>query len=212
MATATSQLSSAPVPPATTPTPTALERHASFFDPQGTGLITPRQTYAGMKRLGVALPWRILLTPVINGFLGYLTEGRPSLVIRIDRIAQGKHPYDSGSFGDDGGFDPAAFDALFANGATTITADEMDAVITARGNRKPEMGKLAGVLGHWFSGREVGVLFCIAADTTKTVDGQPVRAMTRATLRRFYDGTLFYDLARRRALVTHDCVLPRRAR
>lgn len=185
---------------------TALERHASFFDPQGTGFITVRQTYAGMKRLGVGVGWRVLLTPVINGFLGYLTKG-PPFVIRIDRIAQGKHPYDSGSFADDGRFDATAFEALFANGAAAITADEMDAVISARGNRKPEMGKIAGALGHWFSRREVGVLFCVAADTTKTVGGRPVPAMARATLRGFYEGTLFFDLARRRVLVASGCVL-----
>jgi hypothetical protein len=159
-----------------------------------------------MKRLGVHLVLRILLTPVINGFLGYLTEGRPSLVIRTDRIAQGKHPYDSGSFGDDGNFDRTAFEALFANGATAITAEEMDAVISARGNRKPDMGKIAGALGHWFSRREVGVLFCVAADTTKNVGGRRVAAMSKAMLRAFYDGTLFFDLARRRVLAANGCV------
>jgi hypothetical protein len=207
MATATATL---PTPPLSPTTPTVLERHASFFDPKGTGAITFGQTYAGMKRLGVAFVWRALLTPVINGFLGYLTHGRPSLVIRIDRIAQGKHPYDSGSFGDDGGFDSTAFEALFPDGSESITAAEMDAVVTARGNRKPQMGRVAGVLGHWFSQREVGVLFCVAADTTKTVGGKRARGMRKATLRGFYDGTLFYDLARRRVLVEADCV--RRAR
>ena len=76
----------------TTPGPTALQRHAAFFDPAGTGVVTMGQTFAGMRRLGVHLVWRVLLTPIINGFLGYLTQGHPSLVIRIDRIAKGKHP------------------------------------------------------------------------------------------------------------------------
>ena len=80
---------------------TALQTHASFFDPAGTGSVKMRQTYAGMRRLGVHIRWRVLLTPVINGFLGMLTKG-PPFVIVVDRIAQGKHPYDSGSFGDDG--------------------------------------------------------------------------------------------------------------
>lgn len=207
MATATATL-----PSPTKPTPTALERHASFFDPLGTGVITFRQTYRGMKRLGVAAVWRILLTPVINVFLGCLTEGRPSLVIRIDHIAQGKHPYDSGTFADDGTFAPGAFEVLFPGGEEAVTATEMDAVVTARGNRKPEMGKIAGALGHWFSRREVGVLFCVAADTTKTVGRKRVPAMRKATLRGFYDGTLFHDLARRRILVSAGCVRRARAR
>jgi Caleosin related protein len=193
----------------TSPTSTALERHASFFDPESTGFVTWRQTNAGMRRLGVHLQWRILLTPVINGFLGYLTQGRPSFVIRIDTIAKGKHPYDSGSFDSRGELDSTAFDALFAGGGDAITDAEMRAVITARGDRLPGMGKVAGMLGHWFSSREVGVFFCVAADATKVVDGKRVAAVTKKTFQRFYDGTLFFDIARRRALVDAGCVRAR---
>ena len=188
---------------------TALQTHASFFDPEGTGSVTMGQTYAGMRKLGVHVWWRVILTPIINGFLGLLTKG-PPFVIVIDRIAQGKHPYDSGSFGDDGNFDPQAFEALFAAlpaSGDAITADEMNAVISARGNRKPQMGAVAGALGHWFSGREVGVFFCVAADTSKRVGSRTVPAVRKETFRRFYDGTLFPDLARRRILVEAGCVV-----
>ncbi|MGO9837537.1 MAG: caleosin family protein [Polyangiaceae bacterium] len=194
----------------TTPGPTALQRHAAFFDPQGTGLVTIGQTFVGMRRLGVHLVWRVLLAPIINGFLGYLTQGRPSLVIRIDRIAKGKHPFDSGTFDTGGEVDSSAFDALFQQYGDAISLDEMRAVISARGNRLPQMGKLAGVLGHFFSDREVGVFFCVASDTTKVSDGRVVDAVTRDTLRRFYEGTLFPDLARRRLLVEGGCVCVKR--
>jgi hypothetical protein len=194
----------------TSPSATALERHASFFDPDATGLVTWRQTYAGMRRLGVRLPWRILLTPVINGFLGRLTQGHASFVIRIETIAKGKHPYDSGSFDTRGEQDASAFDALFTSAGDAITEAEMRAVITARGNCLPAMGKVAGALGHWFSSREVGVFFCVATDATKIVDGKKVAAVTKKTFQRFYDGTLFFDLARRRALVGAGCVRARK--
>jgi peroxygenase len=194
----------------TTPGPTALQRHAAFFDPAGTGVVTMGQTFAGMRRLGVHLVWRVLLTPIINGFLGYLTQGHPSLVIRIDRIAKGKHPFDSGTFDTGGEVDPSAFDALFEKCGDSISADEMHAIISARGNRLPQMGKMAGVLGHFFSGREVAVFFCVASDTTKVVDGRVVDAVTRDTFRRFYEGTLFPDLARRRVLVEGGCVCVKR--
>lgn len=186
--------------------PTALQRHAAFFDPGATGVVTMGQTFAGMRRLGVRLVWRLVLTPLIHGFLGYLTQGRLSLVIRIDRIARGKHPFDSGTFDPNGDFDLSAFDALFERCGDAITLDEMCAVISARGNRLPKMGKIAGTLGHWFSGKEVAVFFCVASDATKTVGGRPVNAVTKATLRRFYEGTLFPDIARRRALVNAGCV------
>jgi hypothetical protein len=190
-------------------TPTALERHAAFFDPEATGIITMAQTFDGMRRVGVRLVWRIILPPIIHGFLGYLTQGRPSLVIRVDQIARGKHPFDSGVFDTDGEIDPAAFAALFEVCSDAITADEMCAVISARGNRSAKMGKIAGVLGHWFSGKEVAVFFCVASDTTKVVGGREVSAVTKETLHRFYAGTLFHELARRRALVEAGCVVAR---
>jgi peroxygenase len=181
----------------TTATVSPLERHAEFFDPTGTGRITCAQTYDGMKRLGVPFLLRVPLTPIINGFLGLLTGG-PPFVIEIDRIEKGKHPFDSGTFDDRGDVDQASFAALFPPGRTEITAAEMDQVISDRGDRKPEMGKVAGVLGHLFSKAEVAVLFLVASDTTKTVNGKSVRALTRDQLRSFYDGTLFDRIAAQR--------------
>lgn len=180
---------------------TALQRHAAFFDPQGTGKVTVGQTWAGLGRLGVRLIWRVLLTPIINGFLGYLTQRKVSFDIVIAKIADGKHPFDTGSFGDDGEIDQPALDEVLAlAGTTSLTAKEMRAHILARGNRRPAMGKLAGTLGSWFSGKEVQLFFCIAADTTKREDGRDVPAVTPRTLRRLYDGTLFHLLARRRRI------------
>jgi hypothetical protein len=188
------------------PGPTALELHVAFFDPAGTGAVTMRQTRMGMRRLGVGWIWRVILPPIINGFLGTLTRRRVSFVIDVSRIAAGKHPFDSGVFDAAGQQDLAAFDALFARAGDTLTADEMDAVVSARGNRLPAMGKVAGALGHWFSRKEIRLLFCVASDAVKTVDGRALPAITKPTLRAFYDGTLFPGLARRRILVEAGCV------
>lgn len=179
----------------------ALERHVSFFDPEGTGTVTIGQTWAGLGRLGIGLVWRILLTPIINGFLGYLTQGRVSFDIAIAKIAEGKHPFDTGSFGDDGEIDEGALAELVRAGTGgALTAKEMRALVLARGNKRPKMGKLAGSLGSWFSGKEVKLFFCLAADTTKSEEGQEVPAVTPRTLRRLYDGSLFHLLARRRRI------------
>ena len=182
-------------------TTSALGRHVSFFDPDATGKVTIGQTWAGLGRLGIGLGYRLLLTPIINGFLGYLTQGRVSFEIVVSKIADGKHPFDTGSFGDDGQVDEAALSTLIDAGTGgALTAREMRTLILARGNRRPEMGKLAGSLGSWFSGKEVKLLFCLAADTTKREDGQDVPAVTPRTLRRLYDGSLFHLLARRRRI------------
>jgi hypothetical protein len=186
--------------------PTALERHVSYFDPEGTGVITLAQTREGMRRLGVPWSLRIILSLIINGMLGYVTQNRPSMVIRIDRIALGKHPYDSGTFDRNGDVDEAAFEALFASAGDTLSADEMHAIITARGNQMVDRGPLAGALGRWFTVREVNLFFCVAADTTKSVNGRSVPAVRKKTMRAFYEGTLLHDLARRRVLVEAGCV------
>jgi hypothetical protein len=178
-----------------------LERHVAFFDPEGTGTVTIGQTWDGLGRLGIGLFYRILLTPIINGFLGYLTQGRVSFDIVVSKIADGKHPFDTGSYGDDGEIDEGALTKVVEAGSGgALTATEMRALILARGNRRPAMGKLAGSLGSWFSGKEVKLLFCLAADTTKKEDGREVPAVTPRTLRRLYDGSLFHLLARRRRI------------
>lgn len=182
-------------------TTSALERHVSFFDPDATGTVTMGQTWAGLGRLGIGLGYRLLLTPIINGFLGYLTQGKVSFDIVVTKIADGKHPFDTGSFGDDGQVDEKALATLVETGTGgALTAREMRTLILARGNRRQKMGKLAGSLGRWFSGKEVKLLFCLAADTTKREGGQDVPAVTPRTLRRLYDGSLFHLLARRRRI------------
>ncbi|CAN5770248.1 hypothetical protein BH11MYX4_BH11MYX4_10430 [soil metagenome] len=189
---------------------TALQRHVAFFDPKGTGEVTLGQTWAGLGSLGIQLHWRLLLTPIINVFLGSLTQGKPSFRIAIAKIAEGKHPFDTGAFGDDGAIDEAAFSTLAAAATQgALTAREMRALILARGNRRPQMGKLGGALGSWFSGKEVRLLFCIAADTTKKEGGQDVPAVTPRTLRRLYEGSLFHALARRRRMLEHGVRLMR---
>jgi hypothetical protein len=179
----------------------ALERHVAFFDPESTGRVTIGQTWAGLGRLGIGLFWRLLLTPIINGFLGYLTQRKVSFEIVVAKIRDGKHPFDTGAFADDGEIDESALTEVErAGGGGALTAKEMRALVLARGNRRPAMGKLAGSLGSWFSGKEVKLFFCLAADTTKREGGRLVPAVTPRTLRRLYDGTLFHLLARRRRI------------
>ena len=178
----------------------ALERHAHFFTRADPDRVSFADTALGLRRLGVGSPLRYLLAFIIHAFLGYLTNGTPSFTILVKRIARGKHPSDTGAFDDQGRFDPTAFAALFAAAGDTITADEMRSCILARKNRRRGMGCIAGALGSWFSNKEVRLLFCVAADTTKIADGRAVPAMRRRTLQRFYDGTLLPAIARARLL------------
>jgi hypothetical protein len=81
-----------------TPVLTDLERHVSYFDPDGDGAITIAQTFRGLRNVGVVLPVACILTLIINVFLGYLTRRKLALSVSVRDIARGKHPYDTGIF------------------------------------------------------------------------------------------------------------------
>ena len=182
---------------------TVLERHVSYFDPDGDGEITMAQTFRGLRNVGVGVVISCLLTLLINLFLGYLTHGKPSLSVSVRDIARGKHPYDTGSFDERGELSAANFEALFSAPTASapfdrLTRDEIRTRIVKRGDPKKPFGELGSLLSNWFSGREIQLLLCVASDCTKlTPSGVEEPAITRRTLRRFYTGHLLFLLARR---------------
>ncbi|MEP7050121.1 MAG: caleosin family protein [Pseudomonadota bacterium] len=185
---------------------TVLERHVSYFDPDGDGEISIAQTFRGLRKLGVGVVIAGLLTLLINGFLGYLTHGKPSLSVSVRDIARGKHPYDSGTFNERGELDEANFEALFCPPTANppfdrLTRDELRAMIVKRGDIKKPFGELGSILSNWFSGREIQLLLCVASDCSKmSASGEEQPAISRRTLRRFYTGHLLFLLARRQRI------------
>ena len=185
---------------------TVLERHVSYFDPDGDGEITMAQTFRGLRKVGVGVVIAGLLTLLINLFLGYLTHGKPSLSVSVRDIARGKHPYDTGTFNVRGELDEVNFEALFSTPTASppldrLTRDEIRTMIVKRGDPKKPFGELGSVLSNWFSGREIQLLLCVASDCTKvTPAGVEEPAISRRTLRRFYTGHLLFLLARRQRI------------
>jgi peroxygenase len=177
---------------------TALERHADYFDADRDGLVTLPETYGGLRRLGVGCVTSGILAGIINLFLGPITRGRASLTISVAHIAAGVHPFDTGVFNQRGELDRARFDALFAPGAERLTRAELRSVIVGRGRAARAGWK--GWLANRFSAAEARLLFCLASDTTKTVDGRPEPAITKLRLLHFYQGRLLPALARRRRI------------
>jgi hypothetical protein len=185
---------------------TALELHARYFDPDHDEAVTPKQTRQGMTDLG--LPWLIAapLTVVINGFLGYLTRRKASFSISVPDIARGKHPFESGVFGEGGRLDEVAFEELFtAPNARAprdrLTYRELRALVLRRGDPRRPFGLIGSLLARMFSAAEVFTLFCLASDCQKLIGDQVLPAMSRKNLRRFYEGRLFPLLARRRRML-----------
>ena len=182
---------------------TVLERHVSYFDVDGDGQITMAQTFRGLRGVGVGVVVSLLLTLLINLFLGYLTHGKLSTRVSVRDIARGKHPFDTGTFDVRGERDDQAFEALFSAPTAhppfdRLTRDEIRSMIVKRGDPNKPFGKLGSVLSNWFSGREIQLLLCVASDCTKTLPGgQSKPAISRRTLRRFYTGHLLFLLARR---------------
>lgn len=186
---------------------TALELHAHYFDPDHDEAVTPKQTLQGMTDLG--LPWLVAapLALVINGFLGYLTRQKPSLSISVPNIARGKHGFESGVFGKGGRLDESAFEELFLAPHARpprdrLTYREFRQLVVKRGDPGRPAGIVGTVLARIFSAAEVFTLFCLAADCQKLLGDQVLPAISRKTLRRFYEGRLFPLLARRRRILS----------
>jgi hypothetical protein len=76
------------------------------------------------------------------------------------------------------------------NGDQAVTATEITRMVNA--NRETFVGFLAS-LAEWH------LLLLLAADTDAVEDGKSVPALSVARIKSFYDGTLFYTLAKERA-------------
>ncbi len=179
--------------------PSALQRHAGYFDADGDELVTLAETYGGLRRLGVGRLASGILAGIINLFLGPITRGRFTLTISVANIASGVHPFDTGVFDRHGKLDRAHFDALFEGGSDRLTRTELRQVIVRRGRAAHAGWK--GWLANRFSSAEARLLFCIGSDATKSVDGREEPAITRLRLLHFYQGRLLPALARRRRIL-----------
>jgi hypothetical protein len=183
----------------------ALERHARYFDLGRDEAITLSESIRGMTDLG--LPWLLAapLSVLVVVFLGQLTRQKPSTSISVRDIARGKHPFETGVFGAGGELDAAAFERLFQPPhcrapRDRLTYGELRALVCERGDPRRPFGILGSVLSRLFSAAEMYALFCLASDCQKLVGDEVRPALSRKTLRRFYEGRLFPLLARRRRM------------
>jgi peroxygenase len=162
---------------------TPLQRHVAFFDYDGDGYITVAEDYRGLRELGIDPFSATAFAIAINGALGTPTMGYPSLTISLYDIDGGVHGSDTGIYDSDGQFVPENFDRLFDEWDWD-GSDGLDPVeIAARTVDDAELFDLFGITA---SIAEFGLLFYIASE-----DGE----LSRETMRGFYEGTLFYDLA-----------------
>lgn len=179
---------------------TPLQKHVAFFDRDNDGEIDLRETYNGLRRLGMPLMKSCLLAVIINLMLSFLTDGG-FMKVSVRDIHRGLHAFDTGIFDSEGQLNEARFDALFskalgktdaASPSDAITEEEMNAFITEKGDEgRPYPG-----ISHWFSQRETELIFCLASDGSREEQGKTVRTISRAMLKDFYRGDLFEKLER----------------
>ncbi len=180
------------------PGDTTLQRHASFFDDNGDRGVGVAECTRGLKALGLPFGVAEVAALAIVAPLSIQTRGSLlALNIDIENIQKGKHDSDTSILDKRGRFNVRRFEKVFGacstvdrNGDKVFTATELTKMINA--NRETLLGSLVSTV-------EWQVLLALAADTKAVERGKSVPALSVARMRSFYDGTLFYKLAKARA-------------
>jgi peroxygenase len=180
------------------PGDTTLQRHASFFDDNGDRGIDVAECTRGLKALGLPVGVAEAAALAIVAPLSIQTRGSLlALNIDIENIQKGKHDSDTGILDKRGRFNAKRFERVFGarstvdrNGDKVFTATEITRMVNA--NRETLPGFLVS-LAEW------QLLLLLAADTEAVEGEKAVPALSVARIRSFYDGSLFYKLAKERA-------------
>jgi len=178
-------------------TDTTLQRHVSFFDDNGDRGVDVAECARGLRALGLAVGVAEAAALAIVVPLSLQTRGSLlAMNVDIDRIQKGLHDGDTGILDKRGRFNARRFDKVFGahstvdrNGDQAFTATELTSMI--RANRETLAGYVAAI-AEW------QLLLMIAADTHAVEGDHTVPALSVARIKSFYDGTLFYKLARER--------------
>ena len=180
------------------PGDTTLQLHASFFDDNGDRGIDVAECTRGLKALGLPFGVAEAVALAIVAPLSLQTRGSLlALNIDVEKIQKGKHDSDTGILDKRGRFNATRFEKAFGarssvdrNGDKAFSATEITRMVSA--NRETLLGFLVS-LAEW------QLLLILAADTEAVEGDKSVPALSVARIKAFYDGTLFYELAKARA-------------
>ena len=137
-----------------------LQQHVAFFDADSDGVIYPRDTYNGFRRLGWTPLLAVGTTLLINTVFSYPTlppgQWFPDFKFRIytDRIHKDKHGNNSGTFDHEGRFIPQHFEEIFSKYAgrdkQDITKGEIFEYVKSQKNVLDVVGWAAAFLECMF--------------------------------------------------------------
>jgi hypothetical protein len=180
------------------PTDTTLQRHVSFFDDNGDRGVDVAECARGLRALGMPFGVAEATAVAIVAPLSLQTRGTLlAMNVDIDRIQKGKHAGDTGILDKRGRFVASRFEKAFGarstidrNGDKAFTATELTRMIST--NYETLAGYVAAT-AEW------RLLLALGADTVAVENGKNVPALSVARMKSFYDGTLFYRLAKEHA-------------
>ncbi|KAL7938007.1 Caleosin related domain-containing protein [Trichoderma chlorosporum] len=169
---------------------TVLQQHCDYFDQDKDGIIWPQDTFRGLYALGFNFLFCLVSVFVIHFAFSYPTvPGRlpdPFFRIYLKNIHKDKHGSNSGTYDNEGRFVPQKFEDIFSK-----YADDKD-YITARDVW--DMLKGQRLLADPFGSVGAAVEWLTTYFLLWPEDGR----MKKEDIRKIYDGSLFYEIAKER--------------
>ncbi|EIW63435.1 Caleosin-domain-containing protein [Trametes versicolor FP-101664 SS1] len=170
---------------------TVLQQHCAFFDADGDGVIWPLDTFRGFHALGFGVLLSALAVLVIHLNFSYPTcpglLPDPFFRLFLDNVHRAKHGSDSGTYDGEGRFVPQKFEDFFnkySNGKDGLTLSDLwEALKGQRVIMDP-----IGWFGAFFEWIATYILLW-------PEDG----VMKREDVRRVFDGSIFAEIASKRA-------------
>ncbi|KAK9918600.1 hypothetical protein WJX75_005236 [Coccomyxa subellipsoidea] len=176
---------------------TVLQQHVDFFDSDNDGKIFPQDTYAGFRRMGFNILISMYAVVVIHGTLAYPTHSSwipdPRLPILTRNIHKCHHGSDSMVYDKEGRFMPEKFEEIF----TQHDRDNKGGL------------SLRDILRLWNSHRDAYDLFGWSAEFLEWLAlylaaRNEQGFVPKEAVRGQYDGSLFYQLARKQDAARKD--------
>lgn len=167
-----------------------LQQHCDFFDTDRDGILWPRDTFTGFRKLGFNLVFSVIAVLVIHGNFSYPTSlsflPDPYFRIHLARIHRTKHGSDTGAYDNEGRFVPQKFEEIFtkyAGGREYVTVWDVRDMMVGQRN----VGDVIGWGGFVFEWLATYVMLW-------PEDGR----MMKEDIRGVFDGSIFFRIAERR--------------